>query len=92
MLSIATSPSSAPIASYPVFFNLRHYPMRSLDQAQRRLSKDRAEIQKGNKNAEAVLMHEICHAALYESGIRSLDEHLEESIIEAICDVLNEGC
>lgn len=34
----------------PMLFNLRHYPMRSLVQMQRRLQKDRAGLQRGNSN------------------------------------------
>jgi hypothetical protein len=35
---------------YPVPFNLRHYPMRSLNQARKRLFQDRANLQKGQQN------------------------------------------
>ncbi|MFT4063186.1 hypothetical protein [Paraburkholderia sp.] len=34
----------------PVRFNLRHYPMRSAEQAARRLDKDRADLRRGNAN------------------------------------------
>lgn len=35
---------------YPVNFNLRHYPMRTYEQMIRRLSKERANLQKGGQN------------------------------------------
>ena len=35
---------------YPVVFNLRHYPMRSVNQLQKRISKDRVDLQRGDQN------------------------------------------
>jgi hypothetical protein len=35
---------------YPIFFNLRHYSMRSEQQMKRRLNKDRADIRRGSSN------------------------------------------
>lgn len=35
---------------YPILFNLRHYPMRSFEQMNRRLDKDRINLQRGNQN------------------------------------------
>lgn len=42
--------NTLPGKMYPLFFNLRHYPMRTINQAKRRLNKDRAFIQRGNAN------------------------------------------
>lgn len=36
---------------FPRDFNLRHYPMRTAEQMQRRLTKDRADLQRGGGNA-----------------------------------------
>lgn len=35
---------------FPTHFNLRHYPMRSADQAEKRLIKDRADLRRGSAN------------------------------------------
>lgn len=35
---------------YPVYFNLKHYPMRSYEQMIRRINKDRANLQRGGMN------------------------------------------
>jgi Glycosyl transferase family 2 len=39
-----------PGRQYPVLFNLRHYPMRSLEQMKRRVHKDRGELRRGGWN------------------------------------------
>jgi hypothetical protein len=47
-----------PGKKYPVLFNLRHYPMRSLAQMKRRLTKDRVNLQRGKSNYHYNVMKE----------------------------------
>ncbi len=55
---------------YPEMFNLRHYPMRSMEQAKRRVGKDRAAIQRGEKNRHYSAMQK--QQNLYIIGSESL--------------------
>jgi hypothetical protein len=41
---------------YPVFFNLRHYPMRSEEQMHRRIERDRAGLRRGEANIHYEVM------------------------------------
>ena len=50
-------------SKYPELFNLRHYPMRSAQQLQRRLSGDRAGLQRGPVNYHYENMKETLAAA-----------------------------
>jgi Glycosyl transferase family 2 len=67
----------------PVRFNLRHYPMRSAAQAQRRLEQDRAGIARGGHNFHYDQMmqdHQLLQIApsqlLLDDGVRELDASL----------------
>lgn len=58
---------------YPLFFNVRHYPMRSEEQMIRRISKDRSGLKRGRKN----IHYENMKRTLETYRIKSSDLHLD---------------
>jgi hypothetical protein len=63
---------------YPVAFNLRHYPMRSAAQMQRRIAVDRAGLQQGTVNFH----YENMRAILPSIDITAADLHVDDGSSE----------
>lgn len=71
-------------SKWPPLFNLRHYPMRSAQQMERRLSRDRADIQHGPVNYHYEHMKSVADrmrvpasALHYDDGVRDLDPSMK---------------
>lgn len=67
-------------SKYPILFNLRHYPMRSAAQMQRRIAVDRANLQHGPvnyhyENMKRVMskLHVRADQLHHDDGVRDLD-------------------
>jgi glycosyltransferase involved in cell wall biosynthesis len=61
---------------HPVLFNLRHYPMRTPEQMQRRLSRDRANLQHGPVNFH----YENMKTTLRSVAVTAADLHFDDGI------------
>ncbi len=73
-------------APYPRHFNLRHYPMRSQAQMQRRIFTDRASLQRGDANYHYANMAERKNMLCIEASKLHHDDGRRELAMEASFD------
>lgn len=63
---------------YPALFNIRHYPMRSISQMQRRLNKDRIELSRGDQNYHYDNFNRIRDKLLLSSDQLNYDDGISD--------------